>query len=205
MKKENSTEKTKLHFDNIAASYDESSDGRFCAHAYESLKNEVEKFNSGKLLDVSCGTGAVLSLLQHSSLEKYGVDFSEKMIKEARNNIGENAKLYVASAETMPFAESTFDVVTCSFAFHHYIHPEMVLKEFRRVMKAGATLIIADPFVPQPIRSIMNPLLRFSDNGDFHMYGRKELNRLMKENGFSMENFWRISKNTFFCRCVAVN
>ena len=125
MKKENSTEKTKLHFDNIAASYDESSDGRFCAHAYESLKNEVEKFNSGKLLDVSCGTGAVLSLLQHSSLEKYGVDFSEKMIEEARNNIGEDAKLYVASAETMPFAESTFDVVTCSFAFHHYIQPTL--------------------------------------------------------------------------------
>ena len=204
MKKENSTEKTKLHFDKIAASYDESSDGRFCAHAYEALKDEIEKFKSGKYLDVSCGTGAVLSLLQHSSLEKYGIDFSEKMIEKAKNDIGEYAKLYVASAEKMPFAENTFDVVTCSFAFHHYIHPEKVLQEFRRVMKVGATLIIADPFVPQPFRSIMNPLLRFGDNGDFHMYGCKELNHLMKDNGFCMESFRRVNKNTFLCRCVAI-
>ncbi len=205
MKKENSTEKTKLHFDKIAASYDESSDGRFCAHAYEALKDEIEKFKSGKYLDVSCGTGAVLSLLQHSSLEKYGIDFSEKMIEKAKNVIGEYAKLYVASAEKMPFAENTFDVVTCSFAFHHYIHPEKVLQEFRRVMKVDATLIIADPFVPQPFRSIMNPLLRFGDNGDFHMYGCKELNHLMKDNGFCMESFRRVNKNTFLCKCVAIN
>ena len=89
MKKEDSTEKTKQHFDKIAASYAESSDGKFCAPAYGVLKEEV----SGKLLDVSCGTGTVLSLLKHSPLEKYGVDFSEKMIEEARSVVGDKAQL----------------------------------------------------------------------------------------------------------------
>ena len=205
MKQVDTTEKTKQHFDKIAASYAESSDGKFCAPAYGVLKEEVEKFKSGKLLDVSCGTGTVLSLLEHSPLEKYGVDFSEKMIEEARSVVGDKAQLYVASADAMPFERDTFDVVTCSFAFHHYIHPETVLQEFRRVMKPGATLIIADPFVPQPLRSLLNPLLRFSDNGDYHMYGCKELNHLMKDNGFCMESFRRVNKNTFLCRCVATN
>lgn len=203
MKRVDTTEKTKQHFDKIAASYAESSDGKFCAPAYGVLKEEVEKFKSGKLLDVSCGTGTVLSLLEHSPLEKYGVDFSEKMIEEARSVVGDKAQLYVASADAMPFERDTFDVVTCSFAFHHYIHPEAVLQEFRRVMKPGATLIIADPFVPQPFRSIMNPLLRFSDNGDYHMYGQKELSRLMSKNGFQMQDFQLINKRLFCCRCVA--
>ena len=203
MKQIDTTEKTKQHFDKIAASYAESSDGKFCAPAYGVLKEEVEKFKSGKLLDVSCGTGTVLSLLEHSPLEKYGVDFSEKMIEEAHNAVGDKAQLYVASADAMPFERDTFDVVTCSFAFHHYIHPETVLQEFRRVMKSGATLIIADPFVPQPLRSMLNPLLRFSDNGDYHMYGQKELSRLMSKNGFQMKDFQLINKRSFSCRCVA--
>ena len=203
MKRVDTTEKTKQHFDKIAAFYAESSDGKFCAPAYGVLKEEVEKYKSGKLLDVSCGTGTVLSLLEHSPLEKYGVDFSEKMIEEARSVVGDKAQLYVASADAMPFERATFDVVTCSFAFHHYIHPEAVLQEFRRVMKPGATLIIADPFVPQPLRSILNPLLRFSDNGDYHMYGQKELSRLMSKNGFQMQDFQLINKRSFSCRCVA--
>ena len=203
MKRVDTTEKTKQHFDKIAASYAESSDGKFCAPAYGALKEEVEKFKSGKLLDVSCGTGTVLSLLEHSPLEKYGVDFSEKMIEEARSVVGDKAQLYVASADAMPFERDTFDVVTCSFAFHHYIHPEAVLQEFRRVMKPDATLIIADPYVPQPLRSMLNPLLRFSDNGDYHMYGQKELSRLMSKNGFQMQDFHLINKRSFSCRCVA--
>ena len=203
MKNVDSTEKTRLHFNKIAASYADSSDGRFCEPAYGALKKEVEKTTRGKLLDVSCGTGLLLSSLHDSPLEKYGVDFSENMIEEAHANVGDEAKLYVASAETMPFKHGTFDVVTCSFAFHHYTNPAKVLREFRRIMKPGAALIIADPYVAQPLRSILNPLLRFGDNGDFHIYGKKELNHLLNKSGFLMEDFRRISKRVFLCRCVA--
>lgn len=203
MESNNSTEKTRQHFDKIAADYAESYDGKFCAPAYGALKEEVEKFVSGKWLDVSCGTGTVLSMLSDSPLEKYGVDFSEKMIEEAQHTVGDQAKLYVASAEMMPFERDTFDVVTCSFAFHHYVHPTAVLQEFRRIMKPGATLIIVDPYVMQPFRLILNPLLRFSDNGDYHVYGQRELKRLMKEAGFQVQDFHRIKKNTFSCRCIA--
>lgn len=204
MRNLDTTEKTKQHFDEIATSYAESSDGKFCAPAYNALKQEIEQCPNGKLLDVSCGTGTVLSILGQSPLEKYGVDFSEKMIEEARRILGSAAQLYVASAEVMPFEGGTFDVVTCSFAFHHYIHPAQVLQEFHRVMKPSATLIIADPYLPQPLRSLMNPLLRFSDNGDYHMYGHRELNLLMSKSGFQMDCFRLIDRRVFLCRCVAV-
>ena len=200
----NYTEKTKKHFDDIASNYANSSDGKFCKAAYDSIIAELEKFKSGKWLDVSCGPGTVLSMLSDSPLDKYGIDFSEKMIDEARNNVGDNTHLYVASAEELPFEDNAMDIVTCSFAFHHYIHPATVLHEFRRVMKKGASLAIVDPYLPQPLRFIINPLLRFSNNGDFHMYGRKELNKLMREHGFELENFKCIDKKYFFCQCKAV-
>lgn len=196
------TEHSKKHFDNIAATYAESSDGRFCQPAYATLKRELEKFTTGKWLDVSCGTGTVISMLDQSPLKKYGIDFSEKMIAEARRKVGDGAQFFVASAEEIPFDCNTFDVVTCSFAFHHYIHPDEVMYEFRRIMKPGATLLIADPFVPQPLRTLVNPMLRFSDNGDYHMYGKRELTRLMKDSGFRMEDFRRIDKRVFLTRAI---
>jgi len=197
-------EKSRRHFNDIAACYDDSYDGKFCSQAYGELKREVEEFTTGKWLDVSCGPGTLLSLMSHSPLQKYGIDFSEKMIEEARCNVGEDTELFVASADNLPFEHDTFDVVTCSFAFHHYLYPSLVLKELYRVMKSGATLIIADPYFSQPRRSIINPLLRFSNNGDYHMYGRKELGRLMRNNGFLTDSFWRINKHTFICRSLAV-
>lgn len=205
MNQSESFNKTKKHFDEIAATYAESSDGKFCEPSYVLLTEEVEKFPTGKLLDVSCGTGTVLSMLTKSPLEKYGIDFSEKMIEVAQQKVGDTAQLRVSSAEDVPFDDNTFDVLTCSFAFHHYIHPAKVLQEFRRVMKPGATLIMADPYLPQPLRSLINPLLRFSENGDYHMYGRQELCRLMKDSGFKMEDYRRIGKRSFICRCIVVN
>lgn len=198
MKSSDQAEKTKKHFDSIASTYSDSSDGRFCESAYKPILQELGQYKLGKWLDVSCGTGTVLSILKDSPLEKYGVDFSEKMIEEARRNVGDDVRLYVASAEEMPFDKETFDVVTCSFAFHHYVRPAAVLRELRRIMKPEATLIIVDPYLPLPLRLLINPLLRFSNHGDYHMYGQRELERMMRVNDFIMEDFVRVGQRVFF-------
>lgn len=198
------TEKTKKHFDDIAADYAYSSDGRFCEPGYLPMVNELKNYASGKWLDLSCGTGTVLEMLSDSKLEKYGIDFSEKMIDEARRRLGDKTQLYVAPAEKMPFADDTFDIITCSFAFHHYVHPAAVLQELHRILKPNAKLIIVDPFIPQPFRFFMNPLLRFSNNGDYHMYGRHELKKLLCQHGFLMQEFNRIDKRIFFSKSTAI-
>jgi ubiquinone/menaquinone biosynthesis C-methylase UbiE len=204
MNKTDFTEKSKKHFDAIAAVYPNSWDGRFCEPGYLPLVNELKNYASGKWLDVSCGTGTLLEMLSDSKLEKYGADFSEKMIAEARCRLGDNAQLFVAPAEQMPFEADTFDVITCSFAFHHYVHPDAVLQELHRILKPNAKLIIVDSFIPQPIRFFMNPLLRFANNGDYHMYGRNEIKKLLCQHSFQMQEYTRIDKHIFSYKSIAI-
>lgn len=193
-------EKTIRHFNDIASTYADSHDGKFCEPVYEVMHSLLADTQSGTLLDVSCGNGELLSRLTDTSLRLCGVDFSPKMITEARKSLDGRAHLEVESAEHLPFADASVDVLTCTFAFHHYTHPDAVLKEFYRVMKPGATLLIADPFVPQPLRSLLNPLLRFSNNGDYHLYGKNEMNRIEEVAGFEVLQYTHINRRAFLIK-----
>lgn len=105
MNKTDFTEKSKKHFDAIAAVYPNSWDGRFCEPGYLPLVYELKNYASGKWLDVSCGTGT---------------------------------------------------------------------------------------------------LLRFANNGDYHMYGRNEIKKLLCQHSFQMQEYTRIDKHIFFCKSIAI-
>lgn len=177
----NSKEKTKEHFNETASDYNNSSDGKFVEGMYDVLIEEIEKSESGKILDVGCGNGNLFTLLPENKYELYGVDFSQNMIIEAKSKC-RNATFSVADAEMLPFDDDSFDIVVCNASFHHYIHPDRVLEEMHRVLKDGGKLLIGDPYIPTGIRGVMNMMLRFSHSGDYHIYGFEEMENLLMEN-----------------------
>ena len=177
----NSKEKTKEHFNETASDYNNSSDGKFVEGMYDVLVEEIEKSESGKILDVGCGNGNLFTLLPENKYELYGVDFSQNMIIEAKSKC-KNATFSVADAEMLPFDDDSFDIVVCNASFHHYIHPDRVLEEMHRVLKDGGKLLIGDPYIPTGIRGVMNVMLRFSHSGDYHIYGFEEMENLLMEN-----------------------
>ena len=177
----NSKEKTKEHFNETAGDYNNSSDGKFVEGMYDVLVEEIEKSESGKILDVGCGNGNLFTLLPENKYELYGVDFSQNMIIEAKSKC-KNATFSVADAEMLPFDDDSFDIVVCNASFHHYIHPDRVLEEMHRVLKDGGKLLIGDPYIPTGIRGVMNVMLRFSHSGDYHIYGFEEMENLLMEN-----------------------
>lgn len=96
------------------------------------------------LLDVGCGTGEGTSLLSRDQLKVFAVDLSAAMVGRA---VGRHGYLYGSAANAMylPFADEIFDVVL-SLGTLEYISPcENAMKEFRRVLKPGATLIFSFP------------------------------------------------------------
>ena len=82
----NSKDKTKQHFDRTAQNYNNSDDGKFVAPMYEIILEEIQKSQSGKILDVGCGNGNLFMLLPDEKYELFGIDFSENMILEAKHN-----------------------------------------------------------------------------------------------------------------------
>lgn len=194
----NSKDRTKQHFNETAEDYNNSSDGKFVEPMYETIVDEIKKSNGGKILDVGCGNGNLFTFLLDEKYELFGVDFSENMIAEANSKCGDWASFSVADAEKLPFDDSTFDILVCNASFHHYIHPNEVLMEMNRVLKYGGKLLIGDPYVPGLVRPFVNVLTRFSDKGDYHFYGFKEMKKLFMENEFNPVSFRRTGDHTAF-------
>ena len=180
----NAKEKTKNHFDKTASEYNDSSDGKFVEGMYDALVKEIQKSESGRILDVGCGNGNLFTLLPDGKYELYGVDFSKNMIDEAKMNCKTQATFSVADAESLPFDDDSFDMIVCNASFHHYTRPDDVLKEMRRVLKPSGKLLIGDPYVPGIARPLINVLIKFSDKGDYHFYGFNEMQELFLKNEF---------------------
>jgi ubiquinone/menaquinone biosynthesis C-methylase UbiE len=55
-----------------------------------------------------------------------------------------NLHLVQGDSERLPFADNSFDLVTCSHSFHHYPNQAQVVAEMHRVLRPGGRLMIID-------------------------------------------------------------
>lgn len=146
---------------------------------------ELERMSFNSVLDVSCATGTILSKIS-ANIKKAGLDISPKMIHEAKQKLGDRADLVVGDSEKLPYINGSFDLVTCTLAFHHFEQPEIVLNEIHRVLRKGGSTIICDVYEPIFWRRLRSNILAsvFSDSGDLHFYSKKEIKWLLRRSGF---------------------
>ncbi len=107
------------------------------------LKQYLKK---GKgLLDIACGTGqfAIRTKKKNPNMLVCGADSSPGMIKQAEAKYGSVAWT-LCPADKLDYLDNTFDIVTCSHAFHHFPNQDKAMAEMYRVLKLGGVLVIAD-------------------------------------------------------------
>lgn len=96
------------------------------------------------VLDVACGAGEWLQVCSGKGSQVAGVDLSSKAINVCRERIP-NGVFFDQPAEQLPFADNTFDVVTCLGSLEHFVDPQTSLREMVRVAKADAIFCILVP------------------------------------------------------------
>ena len=99
------------------------------------------------VLDLACGTGDLCRTLTDAGHRPVGADFSAGMLRVARTD----APLLRADAMRLPFADGTFDGLTCGFALRNFAALPPVLAECARVVRSGgriALLDVAEPASP---------------------------------------------------------
>lgn len=91
------------------------------------------------VLDVACGTGQSTRAIAEIADRVIGIDSSAGMLAQAKG--GPNICYQRASAESLPFAEASFDLVTVGLAFH-WFDQHQFLNEARRVLRDAGWLVI---------------------------------------------------------------
>lgn len=109
-----------------------------------------------RLLDLGCGTGALLRELAGSPVrpeEAIGVDGSAQMLARVPR-LPPGWRLVRADAAELPFPDRGFDVLTCAYLLH-LLGPEQradVLTEARRVLRPGGRLVAVTVAPPRSTR-----------------------------------------------------
>ncbi len=99
------------------------------------------------LLELGCGSGALLDALLPRSGKTIGVDYSRAMLEEAKRNLGEKSSgvdLRLGELEHLPLADNSVDIAVACMVLHHIAQPQRVLAEAARVVKKGGSLIVVD-------------------------------------------------------------
>ncbi len=103
---------------------------------------------SARVLDVACGPGFLTMTFGAKCAEATGVDatpaFVEAANAEAMRRRLANTTFREGRADRLELPDDEFDLVTCRAAFHHFVNPETVLSEMKRVARPGGALLIAD-------------------------------------------------------------
>lgn len=148
---------------------------------------------SDRVLEVACGPGFVALLFAERARQVVGLDLTEALLDQARQRQRErglhNLQFVQGDAEHLPFPESTFTIVACHKAFHHFANPQKVLREIHRVLVPGGRLVLGDTLSSDdPHKSALhNTIERLRDPSHVTMYGLSELMALLRDAGFLVQ------------------
>lgn len=120
---------------------------------------EITKFlKAGKVLEIGCSTGLMLSLFNKKGFEVRGIEISKKASEIA---IGRGIEVAVLPFERAKFIDK-FDLVVLNHTLEHLENPIKVLEKVKRILAPKGYLVIDLPNFGSPVAKVLRghwPLL----------------------------------------------
>jgi ubiquinone/menaquinone biosynthesis C-methylase UbiE len=158
--------KIKKRYDRIASIYDsmevmmeQGKMGSWRKRLWQRVEENLPE-SDGKLLEAGVGTGKNIQYYP-DNIELYAIDFSEKMLKKARQKADATAKeinLIQMDIQNLDFPDNFFDIIVTSCVFCSVPDPVKGLKELKRVCKNDGKIIMLEHMrsKKEPIGSLMD-------------------------------------------------
>lgn len=140
---------------------------------------------SDRLLDVGCGTGALLCRLAESypHAQMVGVDPVPEMLALARRRLPESVEIREGWAEQLPYEDASFDAVVSCNMFHYIRQPTVALREMGRVLRPGGQLVVTDWCDDYLACRVCDWYLRLFNRAHVKVYRERECLRLLEDAG----------------------
>ncbi|HYR23001.1 MAG TPA: class I SAM-dependent methyltransferase [Chthoniobacterales bacterium] len=114
---------------------------------FQVLEAELPDWREKEILDVGCGTGAILKQLGNPE-KNVGIDVAPEALSFCRQRGLSNIRQGDICA--LPFADASFDAVICSSVLYHQWVGDIpgAVREMHRVLRPGGVLLINVPAFP---------------------------------------------------------
>lgn len=114
---------------------------------FQTLEAELPDWREKEIVDVGCGTGAILKQLGNPE-KNVGIDLAPEAISFCRQRGLNNVRQGDICA--LPFADSSFDAVICSSVLYHQWVGDIAgaVSEMQRVLRPSGVLLVNVPAFP---------------------------------------------------------
>lgn len=133
-----------------------------------------------------------------------GLDLTPEMLPQARGLAQkrsiQNVDFSQGDAESLPFEDESFSIVTCRIAPHHFPDLEAALKEMTRVCRHGGCLAICDNITPEDAdaAAYINALEARRDPSHHWAYSLAEWRQFLQQAGLVIETEETLPKKMNF-------
>ena len=140
--------------------------------------------NAKIILDEGAGTGAVSCFLEAEikDCNITAIDTCQEMLESIKNS---NINKVVASVDSLPFDDGTFDLIVSRQCFHYVKDLHVVCEEIKRVLKPGGVFILAQivPYdlITQPYWEV---LMRIRQELRIYAWAEEQWLDFFKSEGF---------------------
>lgn len=122
-----------------------------------------------RVLDIGAGAGHTALAFSPYVQECIGVDATKEMVEVAssfaQEKGAENVRFQQGTAESLPFPDDSFDIITCRYAPHHFSDVRKAVSEVARVLKQDGRFLLVDHYAPEDpiLDKFINHLNRLRD------------------------------------------
>lgn len=145
---------------------------------------------SQRVLDVACGVGEWLQACVERGAIPSGVDLSENAISACKTNF-HNGDFHCSPAETLPFEDRKFDVISCLGSLEHFVEQEKALAEMMRVSKEDAKFLFLVPNSDFLTRKLGLFQGTYQIDAKEDVKSIKEWTHLFEDAGLMVDESWR--------------
>ncbi len=152
---------------------------------FQALEAELPGWREKEILDVGCGTGAILKQLGNPE-KNVGIDLAPEAISFCRQRGLDNVRQGDIGA--LPFADASFDAVICSSVLYHQWVGDIAgaVCEMHRVLRLGGVVLINVPAFPF-LHSAHDKAVMTA-----HRFRRPEIRQLLLKQNFTIRRltYW---------------
>lgn len=139
----------------------------------------------GRILDVGCGSGDTLSLLQSVGWKCFGLDIDKAAIRVARAR-GLTGVTYGSYRQISKYPHGYFDAIRLYHVIEHLDDPELCLSLIYKKLKPGGEVILGTPNRASALSKIAKQYWYNLDcPRHLHIFSPKTLSLLLRRNGFT--------------------